>query len=241
MAWPSRQRQQRADPSGADPQPCRLGYADRQRQSSAAWPCRPSKTGGFAGTSGFLGYNVVTVRHGGDRRPEPDGRLQRQRLERGPSRPHPPRSGQRHRRPGILVSSDIPAASTAAHPLEQAGLGRVSMVDTGTGDTSMPLVFAPGSTAAARLLNLLGASRPEYRPARQLVDLKTTTATPLQSYVRTTPTSKLIPGTMTKSPGNRQRTGRGNPVLLQWPDRLGYTTVPPRASTPSIASGTSIR
>jgi hypothetical protein len=154
-----------------------------------------SKTGGFAGSSSFLGYNVGTVGVAVTNAPN----LSASFAASGTNRTFTAAPTN----PGDVIGGIEFIVSSAANPANVQLPTRwsnpawdiFSLVDTGTGDTAMPPVFGPGATGAARLLNLLFATfTVNTAPLGSLFDMKTTTATPLQSYLRTTPTSLLTPG-----------------------------------------------
>ncbi len=153
-----------------------------------------AKTGGFAGSSAFLGYHVATAGIAVSNAPS----LSAAFAASGTTRTFtaaPAVAGNAIGGVALLASSDSPTTVQLPTRWSNPAWDVLSMVDTGTGDTSMPPVFAPGATAAARLLNLVtGSWTLTTAPLGIAFDVTTTTATPLQAYLRTTPTSLLIPG-----------------------------------------------
>jgi hypothetical protein len=161
-----------------------------------------SKTGGFAGSSSFLGYNVGTVGIAVTNAPSLSAAYSRSGTDRVFTAA-PATAGNVIGSLEFLASSDSPAnvqlpgLTCGAGSWSNPAWDILSMVDTGTGDTSVPAVYAPGATAAARLLNFKSVQYTQHAnwpTIGNFLDLVTTTATPLKIYLRTTPTSLLIPG-----------------------------------------------
>ena len=161
-----------------------------------------SKTGGFAGTSGFLGYNVGTIGMAVTNAPSLSAGYSLSGTDRT-FNAAPATAGNVIGSLEYLVSSNSPA--NAQLPGVTCGMASwsnpawdvLSMIDTGTGDTSVPAVYPPGATAAARLLNFTSVQyiqHANWSTIGNFLDLVTTTATPLKIYLRSTPTSVLIPG-----------------------------------------------
>jgi len=186
-----------------------------------------SKTSGFAGSSGFLGYNVGTIGFAVTAAPS----LTAGYDASGASRTFtaaPAVAGNVINDLEFIVSSNPPAAVQLPTRWSNQAWDIFSMVDTGTGDTSVPPVFGPGATAATRLLNLLAANFTlNTAPLGSSFDLKTTTPTPLQSYLRTTPTSKLTPGHDDEITCEIVNVPAGETQFyFNGPTSFGYTTVP---------------
>jgi hypothetical protein len=187
-----------------------------------------AKTGGFAGTAGFLGYNVGTVGVAVTNAPSMSTAFTASGSTRTFSAA-PAVAGNTIGSVELLASSDSPAAVQLPTRWSNPAWDVLSMIDIGTADTLMPPVFAPGATAAARLLNLLtGTSTLNTAPLGTAFDVTTTTATPLQSYLRTTPTSKLTPGhddeitcELVNIPAGETK------FFFNGPTDFGVTTIPP--------------
>jgi hypothetical protein len=155
-----------------------------------------SKTGGFSGSSGFLGYNVGTVGIAVTAAPSLTAGFGTSGTDRT-FNAAPTVGGNVIGSLEFLVSSNSPATVQLPTRWSNPAWDVLSIVDTGTADTSVPPVFAPGATAAARLLNLQSVQfiqHAAFPSMGMFFDLMTTTAAPMQGYLRTTPTSKLMPG-----------------------------------------------
>jgi len=187
-----------------------------------------SKSGGFANTSSFLGYNVATV----GTAVANAASLSADFSASGNTymfAAAPAASGNTIGGIELLASSDSPANVQLPTRWSNPAWDVFSMIDTGTGDTAMPPVFAPGATAAARLLNLLtGSWTLTTAPLSIAFDVTTTTATPLQSYLRTTPTSKLTPGHDDEATCELVNIPAGETkFFFDGPTNFGVTTLPP--------------
>jgi hypothetical protein len=167
-----------------------------------SFAAQASKAGGFAGSSSFLGYNVGTVGLAVTSAPNLSAGFSRSGTDRL-FNAAPATAGNVIGSLEFLASSNSPA--TVQLPGVTCGAGSwsnpawdvLSMIDTGTGDTSVPVVSPPGATAAARLLSFTSVQYTQHAnwpTIGNALDLRTTAATPLKIYLRTTPTSVLIPG-----------------------------------------------
>jgi hypothetical protein len=187
-----------------------------------------SKTGGFADSSSFLGYNVATVGIALTAAPSLTAAYSASGANRTLSAA-PVVAGNVIGGLEFLVSSKSPSAVQLPSLWSNSAWDIFSLIDTGTGDTTYPPVFAPGATAATRLLNLVtGTFTVGTAPLASSFELTTTTATPLQSYLRTTPTSQLTPGHDDEITCEIANVPAGETQFhFNGPTNFGYTTSPP--------------